>query len=206
MSDSEVSLDLVPAQLYRPKLLRMAVIAVTLGAVVALVVAVFASWWLAAAIGLFVAGPTTVYLLLLSRRRMWLTQHVVHNRRFFATVRTRLDRADRAELEVHPGAIGQITLTVSDGATSQTVPLAMYTDTGSGRELDAAALRGLANGLAESESSAAAAVSAVLAEQAQVGDAVLGERPLFRAYLVLHRAGLDVSHTLTPAELAGLLS
>ncbi|MGV9301456.1 hypothetical protein ACWDNU_45865, partial [Amycolatopsis sp. NPDC003676] len=61
-------------------------------------------------------------------------------------------------------------------------PLAMYTDSGSGRELHLLGLRKLADALAASELAAAVAVSEVLVQQlrAEARDAGLGERPLYR--------------------------
>lgn len=204
---SDVSLDLVDPAVYAPKLRRVAVIAVLVGALVAVVAAFIVPWPVAIAIGLVLGGPTAGYMVLMLRRRIWMSGTVVHARHAFRTKTVDLAALDRAELVVYPGRIARVVLSVAQGDAAQNVPLAMYTDRGEGRELNVLALRSLADGLAAGELAAGAALSSALVQQlrAMARDATLGERPLFRAFRKLKDTP-DVGHiTLTDSEVAALI-
>ncbi len=206
-SNATVSLDLVDPAVYAPKLRRVAVIAVIVGVLVAAGSALVVPWPVAIAIGLVVGGPTAGYMTMMLHRRMWMSGTVVNARHAVRTKRIDLAAADRAELVVYPGRIARVVLSVSQGETSQNIPLAMYTEQGSGRELNVLALRSLADGLAAGELAAGAALSSALVQQlrAMARDATLGERPLFRAFRKL-RDLPSVDHiTLTDSEVAQLV-
>ncbi|WP_081512660.1 hypothetical protein [Nocardia donostiensis] len=204
--DSPIGLDLVAPEVYAPTLRRLTLAAIGIGIGAALLAAVVVAWPIAVLVGLVVGAPTAGYALALRRRRMWLIGTVIHARTLFGERAVPVVEASGVELLVYPARLSRVVLRVTAGPDSQIIPLAMYTDAGSGRELHLLGLRKLADALAASELVAAVAVSAVLVQQlrAEARDAGLEERPLYRA-VTLARAKDYVSPVvLTDEEVASL--
>jgi hypothetical protein len=178
-----VGLDLIAPERYAPMLRRLTLLAVGVGVVAALLLALVVSWPVAVLSGVVLGAPTAVYAVALRRRRMWLAGSVIRARTLFGQRRLDISVATGVEILVYPGRLSRIVLRITAGRSTQIVPLAMYTDVGSGRELHILALRSLADALATSELAAALAVSGMLVGQlrAEARDAVLEERPLYRA-------------------------
>ncbi|MGW0251422.1 hypothetical protein ACWDYH_32820 [Nocardia goodfellowii] len=205
--DSPIGLDLVAPEVYAPMLRRLALVATGVGVVAALLAATVADWPVALAIGLVVGAPTVGYALASRRRRMWLTGTTLHAQRIFSSRRIEVAAANGVELLVFPGRLSRIALRVTSGPDTQIIPLAMYTDAGSGRELHLLGLRKLADALAASRSAAAVAVSTVLVQQlrAEARDAGLGERPLYRAVQLARAKELVSPIVLSDREVAELI-
>ncbi|MFF0488139.1 hypothetical protein ACWDSJ_15595 [Nocardia sp. NPDC003482] len=178
-----VGLDLIAPETFAPMLRRLTLAAVGVGVVAALLLALLVSWPVAVLAGLALGAPTALYAVAVQRRRMWLTGTELRARRLFGSRRLDVAAATGVEVLVYPARLSRIVLRVTAGRDSQLVPLAMYTDSGSGRELHILGLRTLADALARSELAAALAVSGVLVNQlrAEARDAALEERPLYRA-------------------------
>ncbi|MET7769027.1 hypothetical protein [Nocardia sp. NPDC005366] len=203
---SAIGLDLVAPEVYAPMLRKLALAATGVGVGAALLAATVVSWPIAAAIGVAVGVPTIGYALAIRRRRMWMTGTTMHVRRIFGERRIELPEATGAELLVYPSRLSRIVLRVTAGPDTQIIPLAMYTDVGSGRELHLLGLRTLADALAAGRLAAAVAVSDVLVHQlrAEARDAGLADRPLYKA-VQLARAKDAVSPVvLTDTEVAEL--
>lgn len=205
-SIAPVGLDLVAPELYAPMLRRLALAASGIGLGAALLAATVVSWPIAAAIGVVVGAPTVLYAVALRRRRMWLTGNTIHARRLFGERQVELSEATGVEILVFPARLSRIALRVTAGEVSQVVPLAMYTDAGSGRELHLLGLRRLADALAASRLAAAVAVSEVLVRQlrAEARDAGLEERPLYRAVRLARAKDVVSPIVLTDTEVATL--
>ncbi|WP_084497441.1 hypothetical protein [Nocardia amamiensis] len=201
-----VGLDLVAPELYAPMLRRLALAASGIGVGAALLAATVVSWPIAVAIGMVVGAPTVLYAIALRRRRMWLSGTIIHARRLFGERQVEMSSATGVEVLVFPARLSRIALRVTAGEVSQIVPLAMYTDAGSGRELHLLGLRRLADALAASQLAAAVAVSAMLVHQlrAEARDAGLEERPLYRAVQLARAKDVVSPIVLTDTEVAAL--
>ncbi|MFI5775930.1 hypothetical protein [Nocardia sp. NPDC051570] len=178
-----VGLDLIAPEMVAPMLRRLALAAVAVGVVAAVLLALLVSWPVAVLAGLALGAPTAVYAVAVQRRRMWLAGSELRARTLFGSRRLDVAAATGVEVLVYPGRLSRIVLRITTGPDSRIVPLAMYTDAGSGRELHILGLRALADALSHTELAAALAVSAVLVEQlrAEARDAPLPDRPLYRA-------------------------
>ncbi|MBF6454088.1 hypothetical protein [Nocardia cyriacigeorgica] len=205
-SDPPIGLDLVAPEVYAPMLRRLSLAAIGVGVGAALLAAVWVSWPIAVLIGLVVGAPTVGYALALRRRRMWLRGNTIHARTLFGERRIPLAEATGVEILVYPGRLSRIVLRVTAGPDTQIIPLAMYTDAGSGRELHLLGLRKLADGLAASQLATAVAVSDMLVHQlrAEARDAGLGERPLYRAVTLVRAKDYVSPVVLTDSEVAEL--
>ncbi|WP_378731761.1 hypothetical protein [Nocardia brasiliensis] len=205
-TDPPVGLDLVAPEMYAPMLRRLALAAAGIGIGSALLAATVVSWPIAVAIGLVVGAPTVGYAFALRRRRMWLTGTMIHARRLFGERRVEVSAATGVEVLIFPARLSRIVLRVTAGEISQIVPLAMYTDAGSGREMHLLGLRRLADALATSQLAAAVAVSALLVHQlrAEARDARLADRPLYRAVQMARTKDAVSPIVLTDREVAAL--
>ncbi|APE35763.1 hypothetical protein BOX37_19460 [Nocardia mangyaensis] len=202
-----VGIDLVAPEVFAPMLRRLALAALGIGIGAALLSAVWLSWPYAILLGLVVAVPTLGYVFAFRRRRMWLSGSVISAHRLFGERTVDLAAATGVQLLVFPGRLSRIVLKVTAGPDTQLVPLAMYTDAGSGRELHPLGLRKLADALAASELAAGAAVSEILVHQlrAEARDAALGERPLYRGVQLVRAKDSVSSVVLSDQEVAQLL-
>lgn len=200
-----VELDLIPARLIVPRLRRLAFGALAVGIVLGVIVALFTSIGTGVVVAAVVGLPTSLSAVLASRRRMWISDTVVHARSGVRTVRVDVAKAVSAELLVRTARVSQVALKVGDGDRLVTVPLALYTADG-GRELEVLPLRALADALVSGELAPAVAMSEVLIAQlrAEARGAGLEERPLYRA-VALARAANRVPRTvLTDDEVVRL--
>ncbi len=204
--ESDVALDLVATELIARRMRQIALISGGLGLLVGVIALFLVAWPKAVLIGLVVGGPTAVSVLLLLRRKTWLSGHTVHARRSFGGKRVDLAQTVSAEVVVRLGRVSQVCVRLGDGKSLITLPLALYIDD-AGRELGVLALRRLADALNSSELVAAAAVSSVLVQQlrAEARGAVLGQRPLYRAVQVARNGGRTGETALTDAEVAALI-
>ncbi|WP_424108244.1 hypothetical protein [Nocardia farcinica] len=204
--DRPVGLDLVAPETYVPMLRKLALAAVGVGLGAGLLAAVLVAWPIALAIGLVVAVPTVCYALALGRRRIWLSGKTLHARLLVGERRLEVAAASGVELLVFPGRLSRVALRLTEGGQTQLIPLAMYTDGGSGRELHLLGLRRLADALAAGESAAAVAVSDLLIRQlrAEARDAGLEERPLYRAVRLARAKDYVSPVVLTDREVAEL--
>ncbi len=178
-----VGLDLIAPEMVAPMLRRLTLAAIGAGVVTMIVLALLMSWPIAVLAGLVLSAPTAIYALAVQRRRMWLAGSELRVRTAFGSRSLDVAAATGVEVLVYSGRLSRIVLRITAGPDSQIVPLAMYTDAGSGRELHILGLRTLADALARSELAAALSVSSVLIGQlrAEARDAPLDERPLYRA-------------------------
>ncbi|MGW5313202.1 hypothetical protein ACWEQ0_25360 [Nocardia thailandica] len=202
-----IGLDLVAPEMFAPVLRTLTWAAVGLGTGAALLSALWLTWPGALAVGLAVAAPTVGYAVALRRRRMWLRGGVVHARTLFGTRTLDIAEATGVELLVYPGRLSRIVLRLTARGETRIVPLALYTDTGSGRELHVLGLRKLADALAGTDLAAGVAVADVLVAQlrAEARDAALGERPLYRGVRLVREKDAVQPVVLGDAEVAGLL-
>ncbi|MBF6209480.1 hypothetical protein IU433_06085 [Nocardia puris] len=201
-----VGLDLVAPEMYAPMLRRLSLASVGIGVGAGLLAALLVSWPLAVAIGVVVGAPTALYTVALRRRRIWMTGTTLHVRRLFGERHLEVSRANGVELLVYPARLSRVALRLTAGPERQLIPLAMYTDAGSGRELHLLGLRKLADALATSELAAAVAVSSMLVSQlrAEARDAGLEERPLYRAVRLVRAKDYVSPVVLTDREVAEL--
>ena len=193
-----VSLDLIPAELLRPRARRITLITFVVGAVLGVLVWIVAPGWVAVLVGAVVGLPPALGAFLATRRHLRLRGTVVTLSGVFRSRSVDLASLAGVELLVRVAGVSQAVLRVNDGRHNLvSVPLALYTK-GGGRELD---------DLAASEIAPAAAVSSVLVEQlrAEARDAALDERPLYRAIDLAVRAGRIPQTTLTDHEVASLV-
>ncbi|MFI6043505.1 hypothetical protein ACIA8C_17870 [Nocardia sp. NPDC051321] len=204
--DPPIGLDLVAPEMYAPMLRRLALAAAGIGIGSALLAATVVSWPVAVAIGLVVGAPTVGYAVAVRRRRMWMAGTMIHARRLFGERQVEVSAATGVEVLIFPARLSRIVLRVTAGEISQIVPLAMYTDAGSGREMHLLGLRRLADALATSQLAAAVAVSALLVHQlrAEARDAGLPERPLYRAVQMARTKDAVSPVVLTDREVAAL--
>src|SRR5690606_25936499 len=190
--------------MFAPMLRKLTLAVIGAGVGAGLIAALFLSWPVALAIGLVVAVPTALSALALGRRRIWLTGGVVHARTLLGEQRIEVATADGVEMLVYPG---RVALRLTGGGRRQLIPLAMYTDTGSGRELHVLGLRRLADALAAGSTATTVAVSELLVRQlrAEARDAGLQERPLYRAARLARAKDYVSPIVLTDREVAELL-
>ncbi|MEU4411765.1 hypothetical protein [Nocardia salmonicida] len=201
-----VGIDLVAPEVFAPMLRGLALAALGVGVGATLLTAIWLSRPYAILIGLAVAVPTIGYVFAFQRRRMWLSGTVIRAHRLFGEHTLDLADATGVHLLVYPGRLSRISLRVTAGGDTQLVPLAMYTDVASGRELHLLGLRKLADALAASELVAAVAISEVLVQQlrAEARDAGLEERPLYRAVRSVRSKDSVSPVVLSDSEVAAL--
>ncbi|MBL1076698.1 hypothetical protein JK358_20060 [Nocardia sp. 2] len=178
-----VGLDLIAPEMYAPALRRLSLAALGVGIGVGLLLALFVSWPIALCAGVVLGAPTALYAVAAQRRRMSLDGTVIHARNWSGEHTLDLAAATGVEVLVYPGRLSRVVLRVTTGPETRIVPLAMYTDGGSGREMHILGLRKLADALAACPLAAALAVSSMLVHQlrAEARDANAEERPLYRA-------------------------
>lgn len=203
-----VGLDLIAPEMYAPALRRLALAAMGVGIAVGLLLALLVDWPIALAAAIVIGAPTALYAVVVQRRRMSLSGTVIHAHTWSGDHRLDIAAATGAEILVYPGRLSRVVLRITAGPDTRIVPLAMYTDSGSGRELHILGLRRLADALATCPLAAALAVSSVLVQQlrAEARDANAEERPLYRAArMVREREGVQpvVLSDRDIAELAG---
>jgi hypothetical protein len=201
-----VGLDLIAPEVYIPMLRRLTLIAGVIGLIVALALAFVVTWPIAVLAGVLLVAPAAVYAASVYRRRIWLVGNVIEARTLLGRRRVDIAAAAGVEVLVFPGRLSRIVLRVTSGRGRQIVPLAMYTDAGSGRELHILGLRKLADALAACPLAAALAVSDILIGQlrAEARDAGLGERPLYRAVTLVRAKDIVQPVTLTDTDIASL--
>jgi hypothetical protein len=201
-----VGLDLIAPEMFAPTLRRLGLIAVGVGVVAAVVLSLVVSWPVGVVVGVVLGLPTAAYAMALRRRRMWLVGSVIRARTLIGQRTVDISAATGVEILVYPGRLSRIVLRVTAGRGSQIVPLAMYTDGGSGRELHILGLRRLADALATSGLAAALAVSGMLVAQlrAEARDASLGERPLYRAVRLVRARDSVQPVVLSDRDIAAL--
>ncbi|WP_051133180.1 hypothetical protein [Nocardia paucivorans] len=204
--EHRIGLDLVAPELYAPALRRLALAGLGVGIGAALLVGIVSGWSLGIPVGVAVGAPTAVYALALRRRRIWLSGTTLHARTLLRERVIPIAEATGAEILVYPARLSRIALRITAGPDSQIVPLAMYTDAGSGRELHLLGLRALADALTASPLAAALAVAEMLVGQlrAEARDAGLAERPLYRAVVLVRDRDYISPVVLTDAEVARL--
>ncbi|TQF66510.1 hypothetical protein FK531_17840 [Rhodococcus spelaei] len=190
----------------RPRLRGLAVVSVVLGALVAVVVGLFAPVTVAVLVGAIIAVPTALSALLAMRRRIWLSGTTVHSCTGIRTKSVNLSLALSAELVVRAARVSQVALRVGDNTRRVSVPLALYTADG-GRELEVLALRSLADALVSGDLVPAVAMSDALIGQlrAEARGAGLEERPLFRAVQLAREASRVPETVLTDDEVVRLV-
>ncbi|WP_280387229.1 hypothetical protein [Nocardia wallacei] len=209
-TDSEgpqrVGLDLIAPELYAPMLRRLLLAASAVGVLAALLLALLVSWPVALLAGLMLGAPTALYAAAVQRRRIWLAGSVIEARTVFGARRLDIAAAEGVEILVYPGRLSRVALRITAGRGIQAVPLAMYTDAGSGRELHILGLRKLADALASSNLAAALSVSDLLVGQlrAEARDAGLEERPLYRAVQLVRAKDAVQPVVLSDSEIATL--
>lgn len=204
--DTEVGLDLIAPELLAPSLRRLALSAIGIGVGVGLLLALMVTWPLAVATGVVLGAPTALYAITVQRRRIRLSGTVIRARTWMGERRLDLAQAVGVEILVRPGRLSRIVLRATAGRDIRIVPLAMYTDSGDGRELHILGLRKLADALANCPLAAALAVSEILVLQsrAEARDAVAEERPLYRAVRMVRDRDEVSAVVLTDADIAQL--
>jgi hypothetical protein len=201
-----VGLDLIAPEVYAPMLRRLTLIACGVGVVVAVLLALVVRWPIAVLAGVVLVTPPALYAVSTRRRRIWMVGTVIEARTLFGRRRVDAAAATGVEILVFPGRLSRIVLRVTAGGGRQVVPLAMYTDAGSGRELHILGLRKLADALAACPLAAALAVSSMLVGQlrAEARDAGLEERPLYRAVKLVRAKDFVQPVALSDADIAAL--
>lgn len=210
MPDGEqpsIGLDLVAPEMFAPTLRRLTWAAVGIGVGAGLLSALWLTWPGALAVGLAVALPIIGYTVALRRRRMWLRGTEIHARTLFGTHVLDIAHVVGVELLVYPGRLSRIVLRLTADGAVRIVPLAMYTDAGTGKELHVLGLRKLADVLSDTDLAAAVAVADVLVGQlrAEARDAALGERPLYRGVRLVRDKDSVQPVVLSDTEVAGLV-
>ncbi|GAB4585228.1 hypothetical protein [Nocardia sp. IFM 10818] len=202
----EIGLDLIAPEMYAPALRRLALAALGVGVGVGLLLAVVVSWPWALAAGIVLGAPTALYAIGVQRRRIWLSGTVIRARTWLGEARLDLAAATGVEILVYPARLSRVVLRVTAGPDTRIVPLAMYTDSGSGRELHILGLRKLADALAACPLAAALSVSGVLVQQlrAEARDAAAEERPLYRAMQLVRDRDAVSMVVLSDADIAQL--
>ncbi|GGC59415.1 hypothetical protein IEU95_06295 [Hoyosella rhizosphaerae] len=204
-AQTALPLDLVRRDVVAPKLRRVGMVCVAVGALIALLVSLFGPNWLALLIGVGIAGPPALGAFLAARRAYWIDGRTVYARNV-TTKAVNLGGLTRVELTVQPGRFRQVHLALQDREATITLPLALY-GADRGAELDIVALRRLADALALSELISAETVSRVLVEhlRAEARGAGLMERPLFRALGRAEHHGRASRFALSEEDLVSLL-
>ncbi|WP_328397141.1 hypothetical protein [Nocardia sp. NBC_00416] len=206
-ADQRIGLDLVAPEAFAPVLRRLAFVAIGLALVVGLITGILFGPIAGLVAALVVAVPAVGYAGAVRRRRLWLRGSAVQARTLLRTRTLEVPAVTGVELLVYPGRLSRLALRLTAGPDRQVVPLAMYTDAGSGRELHLLGLRRLADALAGSELPAALAVADLLVRQlrAEARDAALPERPLYRAVGLARSKDYVAPIVLTDQEIATLL-
>ena len=131
-----VSLDLIPAELLRPRARRITLITFVVGAVLGVLVWIVAPGWVAVLVGAVVGLPPALGAFLATRRHLRLRGTVVTLSGVFRSRSVDLASLAGVELLVRVAGVSQAVLRVNDGRHNLvSVPLALYTK-GGGRELD----------------------------------------------------------------------
>lgn len=170
---------LSPAQI-APRLLRTAALFALGGAVAGFVAYLFVPAMIAIIIGLVVGLPVVIVILLTLRARIMLSGTGIHERRAFFSHKVDVAEAVTVELvRTAPARIWSFSGSVTGRLRDDPARHVLSDD--AGRELPVRALRGVADALDASELVPAAAMASVLVQQLPRLDAVLGERPLYRA-------------------------
>ncbi|MGW1740199.1 hypothetical protein ACWCPQ_15470 [Nocardia sp. NPDC001965] len=201
-----IGLDLVAPEVYAPVLRRLALVALALALAIGAVTGVVFGPFPGLVAVLVVALPAVGYVAVARRRRLWLCGSTISAQTLTRTRALDVPAVTGVELLVYPGRLSRLVLRLTAGPDRQLVPLAMYTDAGSGRELHLLGLRRLADALVRSELPAALAVADLLVHQlrAEARDAALSERPLYRAVTLTRAKDYVTPIVLTDAEIATL--
>ncbi|MVU77826.1 hypothetical protein GPX89_11290 [Nocardia sp. ET3-3] len=202
----EVGLDLIAPELLAPALRKLTLAALGVGIGVGLLMALFVHWPIALAAGLVLGAPTALYAMAVRRRRIAVAGTVIRARTWRGERRIDLAAATAVEILIYPGRISRIVLRVTAGPDTQIVPLAIYSDSGSGRELHILGLRKLADALASCPLAAALAISDLLIGQlrAEARDANAEERPLYRAVRMVRIRDEAAPIVLADSDIADL--
>lgn len=205
-ADQPIGLDLVAPEMLAPVMRRFALIAGVVSIGIGVVIGFFFGPLPGLVTALVLAVPAVGQFLAPRRRRLWLTGNTLYARRLWRTRRLEVPATTGIELLIYPGRISRVVLRLTAGPDRQVVPLALYTDAGSGRELHILGLRRLADALSHSELAAGVAVADLLVHQlrAEARDAGLGERPLYRAVTSVRAKDYVAPIVLTDAEIAAL--
>ncbi|MGW4247647.1 hypothetical protein [Nocardia sp. NPDC004722] len=205
-SGGEVGLDLVAPELLAPALRKLTLAALGVGVGVGLLAALFVHWPVAVATGLVLGAPTALYAIAVQRRRITVAGTVIRARTWRGERSIDVADATAAEILVYPGKISRIVLRITAGPDTRIVPLAIYSDSGSGRELHILGLRKLADALAGCPLAAALAISGMLVQQlrAEARDAVAEERPLYRAVRRVRARDAAAPIVLADSDIADL--
>ncbi|WP_230464535.1 hypothetical protein [Nocardia seriolae] len=197
---------MVAPELLAPALRKLTLAALGVGIGVGLLLALFVHWPVALATGIVLGAPTALYATAVRRRRITVAGTVIRARTWRGERRVDLAAATAVEVLVFPGKISRIVLRITAGRDSQIVPLAIYSDSGSGRELHILGLRKLADALAGCPLVAALAVSGMLVQQlrAEARDAVAEERPLYRAVRMVRARDEAAPIILADSDIADL--
>lgn len=204
--DQRIGLDLVAPELYGPVLWRLVLVAVALALGIGVLAGLLFGPPAGLVAALVVAVPAVGYVVAVRRRRLSLHGTVVDARTLLGTRSLDIAAVTGVELLVYPGRLSRLVLRLTAGPDRQVVPLAMYTDTGSGRELHLLGLRRLADALVRSELPAALSVADLLVHQlrAEARDAPLPQRPLYRAVTLTRAKDYVAPIVLTDQEIATL--
>ncbi|MFI1912513.1 hypothetical protein [Nocardia sp. NPDC020380] len=203
---AEVGLDLIAPEMLAPALRRLTLAAIGVGVGIGLLLALVVHWTIALAAAIVLGAPTALYAMAVQRRRIRLAGTELRTRTWRGERRLNLAEATGMEIVVHPGKLSRIVLRVTAGPETRVVPLAMYTDSGSGRELHILGLRKLADGLASCPLAAALAISGMLVQQlrAEARDANAEERPLYRAVQLVRVRDVVSAIVLSDSDIAEL--
>ena len=204
---AEVGLDLIAPELLAPALRRLTLAALGVGIGVGLLLAIWVSWPVAVTLGLVLGAPTALYSIAVQRKRIRLSGSVIRFRTWTGERQLDLAAATGTEILVYPGRVSRVLLRVTAAGDTRIVPLAIYTDSGSGRELHILGLRKLADALSSCPLAAALAVSDVLVHQlrAEARDANAEERPLYRAMRMVRDRDVVSMVVLSDTDIAELV-
>ncbi|MEU1980418.1 hypothetical protein [Nocardia sp. NPDC019395] len=205
-AEQPIGLDLVAPEVLEPLMRRAAVITGCLALAIGVLVGLFLGPVAGIVVALAIAVPAVGVFLAPRRRRLWLAGNALHARKLWRIRRLEIPAVTGVELLIYPGRISRVMLRLTAGPDRQVVPLAMYTDAGSGRELHLLGLRRLADALSRSELAAGLAIADLLVHQlrAEARDAGLGERPLYRAVTAARAKDYVAPIVLTDQEIAAL--
>ncbi|GAB0108535.1 hypothetical protein JMUB6875_75560 [Nocardia sp. JMUB6875] len=205
-SGGEVGLDLIAPELLAPALRKLTLAALGVGIGVGLLMALFVHWPVALATGIVLGAPTALYAMAVQRRRITVSGTVIRARTWRGERSIDLAAATALEILVYPGKISRIVLRITSGPDSRIVPLAIYSDSGSGRELHILGLRKLADALTSCPLAAALAISDMLVQQlrAEARDAIAEERPLYRAVRMVRARDEAAPIILADSDIADL--
>lgn len=205
-AEQRIGLDLVAPESYAPVLRRLVLVALALALGIGVVTGLLFGPVVGVVAALVVAVPAVGYVVAVRRRRLWLRGTTINARTLLGTRLLDVAAVTGVELLVYPGRLSRLVLRLTAGPDRQIVPLAMYTDAGSGRELHLLGLRRLADALVRSELPAALAVADLLVHQlrAEARDAALPDRPLYRAAAMTRAKDYVAPIVLTDQEIATL--